>query len=93
MNIIIIVGGWIGHHREHIQPAGVGPSLPECSPWQRLPGGLRTKPGVRRRGLGEQSDSRPDLSLSGPQSPVSIERAGRPTECVGNRSGVPADRP
>ena len=36
---------WLGHHGEHIQPAGVGSSHGGCAGRSRLPGGLRGQPG------------------------------------------------
>ena len=63
-------GWWLRYHGEHLQPAGVRSSTAVCTRWQRLPVGLRSKPGFRRRGCGVQSNDRPDLSLFGPEGAV-----------------------
>ena len=57
-------------HGEHLQPAGVRSSLGGCPPKPRLPGDLRSQPVFRRRGDGDQSPHRPDLSLFGPEGEV-----------------------
>ena len=63
-------GRWLRYHGEHIQPAGVRSSHAGCTQCERLPGGLRSKPGFRRHGCWGQSVYRPDLSLFGPEGEV-----------------------
>ena len=45
-------------------------SYPRCPRRQRLPGGLRSKPGFRHHGSGGQSHDRRDLYLFRPQGPL-----------------------
>ena len=66
-------GRWLRHHGEHIQPAGAGSSPADCPRRQRLPGGLRSKPGFRHRGCRGQSNDRPDLSVLRPQGPIQLK--------------------
>ena len=48
-------GSRLRYHGEHIQPAGDGSSLADCTRRERLPGGLRSKPIFRHHGYGEHS--------------------------------------
>ena len=57
-------------HREYFQPAGDRSAHAGCPHGQRLPGGLRSKPGFCYHGYRGQSTDRPDLSLFRPQGPV-----------------------
>ena len=60
--IVTLIGGQmpypgsrLRYHGEHIQPAGDGSSLADCTRRERLPGGLRSKPIFRHHGYGEHS--------------------------------------
>ena len=66
LQLPILVGGAVIMEK-HIQPAGDRSSHAACTRRQRLPGGLRSKPVLRRRGFGGQSNDRPALSVFRPQ--------------------------
>ncbi len=62
LQLPILIGGSVIMENIFNLP-GLGRLDAACPRGQRLPGGLRSKPGFRHRGCGVQSVYRPDLSL------------------------------
>ena len=69
LQLPILVGGAVIMENIFNLP-GIGSSLGDCPQSERLPGGLRSKPGFRHHGCRGQSNDRPDLSLFGPEGEV-----------------------